>query len=172
MIKISHDIICHWSINLFWRIATYSPELHIPVDQFFLEYFILKFHLPTHSPSCHIVYSFNYHPGVGRTHRENIESGWAHTNLATVMTWEMGPGAWHLALNSHWGGLELAKDYRVRWAPPKLTNALSQTPISRGALTKKPSWGVTNGSTMWENLRGFWAPDRPRDSQRMAGNKA
>ena len=104
MIKISYDIACRWSINLFLRIATYSPELRISPGQFLLEYFIPKFHLPAHGSSCHTIYSFNYRPGVGRTHGENIESGWAHTNPAAVATREMGPGARHSALNSHWGG--------------------------------------------------------------------
>ena len=104
MIKISYDIVCRWSINLFRRIETYSPELRIPIGRFLLEYFIPKFHLPAHGPSCHSIYSFNYRPGVGRTHGENIESGWAHTNPAAVATREMGPGARHSTLDSHWGG--------------------------------------------------------------------
>ena len=104
MIKVSYDIACRWSINLFRRIKNYSPELRVPEDRFSLEYFIPKFHLPAHGPDCHTKYSFNYRPGVGRTHGENIESGWAHTNPAAVATREMGAGARHSALDSHWGG--------------------------------------------------------------------
>ena len=104
MIKISYDIACRWSIKLFQRVENYSPELRVSEDQFSLEYFIPKFHLPAHGTSCHTKYSFNYRPGVGRTHGENIESGWAHTNPATVATREMGAGARHSALDSHWGG--------------------------------------------------------------------
>ena len=104
MIKVSYDIACRWSINLFQRVERYSEGLRLPKDRFYLEYFIPKFHLPAHGPSCHTRYSFNYRPGVGRTHGENIESGWAHTNPAAVATREMGPGARHLALNGHWGG--------------------------------------------------------------------
>ena len=103
-IKISYDIACRWSINLFRRIEDYAPELRIPKDRFSFEYFIPKFHLPAHGSSCHTKYSFNYRPGVGRTHGENIESGWAHTNPAAVATREMGAGARHSALDSHWGG--------------------------------------------------------------------
>ena len=103
MIKISYDIACSWSVNLFRRIESYSSELQIPEDRFSLEYFIPKFHLPAHGPNCHTKYSFNYRPGVGRTHGENIESGWAHTNPAAVATREMGAGARHSALDSHWG---------------------------------------------------------------------
>lgn len=104
IIKVSYDIACRWSINLFRRIESYSRELRISEDRFSLEYFIPKFHLPAHGSSCHTKYSFNYRPGVGRTHGENIESGWAHTNPAAVATREMGAGARHSALDGHWGG--------------------------------------------------------------------
>ena len=65
MIKISYDIACCWSIKLFQRVENYSPELCVSEDQFSLEYFILKFHLPAHGTSCHTKYSFNYCPGMG-----------------------------------------------------------------------------------------------------------
>ena len=104
MIKISYDIACCWSVNLFQRVKKYSLELFLPEDRFSLEYFIPKFHLPAHGASCHTKYSFNYRPGVGRTHGENIESGWAHMNPAAVATREMGAGARHSALDGHWGG--------------------------------------------------------------------
>ena len=103
-VKISYDIACRWSINLFQRIKTYPEELRIPESKFSLQYFIPKFHLPAHGSSCHSKYSFNYRPGVGRTHGENVESGWAHVNPAAVATREMGAGARHSALDGHWGG--------------------------------------------------------------------
>ena len=103
-IKISYDIACRWSINLFHRIEKYSPDLRITKEKFTLEYFILKFHLPAHGSSCHTKFSFNYRPGVGRTHGENIESGWAHMNPTAVATREMGAGARHSVLDNHWGG--------------------------------------------------------------------
>ena len=104
-IKISYDIACRWSIKLRQRMENYSEELQFPEDRFTLEYFIPKFHLPAHGSSCHTRYSFNYWPGVGRTHGENIESGWAHTNPAAISTREMGAGARHSALDGHWGGV-------------------------------------------------------------------
>ena len=85
-IKISYDIACRWSVKLRQRMQTYSEELRLPESKFMLEYFIPKFHLPAHGSSCHTKYSFNYRPGVGRTHGENIESGWAHTNPAAIST--------------------------------------------------------------------------------------
>ena len=85
-VKISYDIACRWSVNLRRRMLGYSKELQFHEDKFVLEYFIPKFHLPAHGSSCHTRYSFNYRPGVGRTHGENIESGWAHTNPAAIST--------------------------------------------------------------------------------------
>ena len=104
IIKISYDIVCRWLINLRRRMRNYAEDLQIPEDKFELEYFIPKFHLPAHGPACHTKYSFNYRPGVGRTHGENIESGWAHTNPTAIATREMGAGARHSALDGHWGG--------------------------------------------------------------------
>ena len=103
-VKISYDIACRWSVNLRRRMLGYSKELQFHEDKFVLEYFIPKFHLPAHGSSCHTRYSFNYRPGVGHTHGENIESGWAHTNPAAISTREMGANAQHSALDGHWGG--------------------------------------------------------------------
>ena len=96
IVKISYDIICRWYIKLFQRIQSYAEELRIPIEKFILELFIPKFHLPAHGPACHTRYSYNYRPGVGRTHGENIESA--------TSTREMGGGARHSALDGHWGG--------------------------------------------------------------------
>ena len=111
-IKISYDIACRWSIKLRQRIQNYSKGLQFPKGKFALEYFIPKFHLPAHGSSCHTRYLFNYRLGVRHTHGENIESGWAHTNLAAISMREMGTGARHSALNGHWGGWNWRKIVR------------------------------------------------------------
>ena len=134
-IKISYDIACRWSIKLRQRIQNYSEALQIPEDKFALEYFIPKFHLPAHGSSCHTKYSFNYRPGVGRTHGENIESGWAHTNPAAVSTREMGAGARHSALDGHWGGwnwrkiIGFGKFYMVSGVAHAISDMLMQGPL-------------------------------------------
>ncbi|KAF9777678.1 hypothetical protein BJ322DRAFT_1025606 [Thelephora terrestris] len=128
-IKISYDIACRWSIKLFQRIQNYSEELQISDNKFALECFIPKFHLPAHGPSCHTKYSFNYRPGVGRTHGENIESGWAHTNPAAISTREMGSGARHSALDGHWGGWNWRKI--VGFGPLLLKNLCEAVDMAR-----------------------------------------
>lgn len=57
-----------------------------------------------HGFECRTRYSFNWQPGVGRTHGETVEQEWSHINGAVLMTREMGSGARHAALDDHWGG--------------------------------------------------------------------
>ena len=45
-----------------------------------------KFHLPARGSNCQVQYSFNYIPGVGRTHSETVEQEWAYINLAALST--------------------------------------------------------------------------------------
>lgn len=78
------------------------PDLDIKHLRF--SYLVPKFHLPGHGSSCQTDYSFNYAKGVGRTHGETVEQGWANINLAALSTREMGPGARHLALDDCWSG--------------------------------------------------------------------
>ncbi|KAF9777745.1 hypothetical protein BJ322DRAFT_1015458 [Thelephora terrestris] len=99
-IVISYDIACKWSIHHLERFSERHPDLDI--DKFQFTYLIPKFHLPGHSPSCQMDYSFNFTKGVGRTHGETIKQEWAHINLAALSTREMGPGARHLTLDDSW----------------------------------------------------------------------
>ena len=99
---ISYDIACKWSIHHLERFSDNHPDLS--VKDFDFSYLVPKFHLPAHSESCQTGYSFNYAKGVGRTHGETVEQGWANINLAALSTREMGPGARHLTLDDIWGG--------------------------------------------------------------------
>ena len=99
---ISYDITCKWSIHHSQRISDSHPDLNVKNLQ--LSYLIPKFHLPAHGKSCQTAYSFNYAKGVGRTHGETVEQGWANTNPAALSTREMGPGARHLVLDDSWSG--------------------------------------------------------------------
>ena len=99
-IIISYDIACKWLIHHLQRISDHHPDLNVKDFQF--TYLIPKFHLPGHGMLCQTDYSFNYAKGVGRTHSETVEQGWANINLAALSTQEMGPGAHHLALDDSW----------------------------------------------------------------------
>lgn len=101
-VVISYDIACKWSIHHLQRISDNHPDLDI--GHLRLSYLIPKFHLPAHGISCQTDYSFNYAKGVGRTHGETVEQGWANMNPTALSTREMGPGARHLALNDSWSG--------------------------------------------------------------------
>lgn len=104
---ISYDIACKWSIHHLQRIFDNHPDLDVKNLQ--LSYLIPKFHLPAHGASCQTVYSFNYAKGVGRTHGETVEHGWANTNLTALSTREMGAGARHLVLDDTWSGWNWGK---------------------------------------------------------------
>ena len=152
MIKISYDIACSWSVNLFRRIKNYSSELQIPEDRFSMEYFIPKFHLPAHGSDCHTKYSFNYRPGVGRTHGENIESGWAHTNPAAVATREMGASARHSALDSHWGGWNWRKIVGFGEEHSRCPRCYCKHNLDRNALVKESPRGAKDGQAVRADL--------------------
>ena len=83
-IIISYDITCKWSIHFLERMSNNHPDLD--VKDLELTYLVPKFHLPSHGTSCHTDYSFNYAKGVGRTHSETVEQGWANVNAATLST--------------------------------------------------------------------------------------
>lgn len=102
----SYDIACKWSINLATRIREQYPSYTEIIDggRVKITYFVPKMHLPGHGSSCQTKFSFNYAPGVGRTHGETVEQEWAHINGAALATREMGAGARHATLDDNWGG--------------------------------------------------------------------
>ncbi|KAJ8515159.1 hypothetical protein ONZ45_g7382 [Pleurotus djamor] len=66
-------------------------------------YLVPKFHLFAHRTACHIEYSFNLTPRVGRTDGESPERGWAAMNPIASSTKEMGPGSRRDTLDDHFG---------------------------------------------------------------------
>lgn len=103
-LNISYDVACSWSKHFEQRMMEHYPELLQLPRQIIIRKFIPKKHLPTHGLDCRTKYSFNFLPGVGRTHGETVEQEWSHINGAVLMTREMGSGARHAALDDHWGG--------------------------------------------------------------------
>ena len=123
-VVISYDIACKWSIHHLERISNNHPDLDVEDVEF--SYLVPKFHLPAHGTSCQTSYSFNYARGVGRTHGETVEQGWANVNSAALSTREMGPGARHLALDDLWGGWNWKKTLGIG-------NYFSRAPLSSTA---------------------------------------
>lgn len=106
-ILVSYDIVCQWMRNLLLRCSIYpDPDL---INKFIINYLIPKFHLNAHQPSCHVTYSFNYTPNVGRTDGEAPERGWAAMNPVANSTKEMGPGSRRDTLDDHFGDINWRK---------------------------------------------------------------
>ncbi|TDL18801.1 hypothetical protein BD410DRAFT_727959 [Rickenella mellea] len=99
---ISYDIACQWSRNLAQRFRSLPDHLFFEVTIDGVRYAIPKFHILAHLLKCQLVFSLNLMRGVGRTDGENIERGWSKIEGAAGSTKEMGPGARHDALDSHW----------------------------------------------------------------------
>ena len=118
-VVISYDIACKWSIHHLQRIADNHSDLNVEDLEF--SYLIPKFHLPAHGTSCQTSYSFNYAKGVGRTHGETVEQGWANINLAALSTREMGPGARHLALDDIWSSWNWRKTLGIGRHFPRIS---------------------------------------------------
>ncbi|TDL13692.1 hypothetical protein BD410DRAFT_686190, partial [Rickenella mellea] len=100
---ISYDISCQWSRNLTQRFRNLPDHLFFEVIIDDVRYAIPKFHILAHLLKCQLMFSLNLLRGVGRTDGENIERGWSKIEGAAGSTKEMGPGARHDALDSHWG---------------------------------------------------------------------
>ncbi|KAF8078862.1 hypothetical protein FPV67DRAFT_1558069 [Lyophyllum atratum] len=98
-VVVSYDIACQWARNLATRCHFYPPN---PFQDQCL-YLVPKFHLPAHQPPCHINFSFNFTPHVGRTDGEAPERGWAAINAVANSTKEMGPGSRRDTLDDHFG---------------------------------------------------------------------
>lgn len=101
-LAVSYDIACQWNINLLKRFSSYPVSYTATLATLVIRFFIPNFHLPNHKLSCTTAFSFNLNRGVGRTHGETIEQEWAHISAVAMSTREMGPGARHATLDSHW----------------------------------------------------------------------
>ncbi|KAH6890716.1 hypothetical protein BKA70DRAFT_1120446 [Coprinopsis sp. MPI-PUGE-AT-0042] len=109
-IVLSYDIACQWSINFAACCERYGPRYHDPFKLgHSFQYLVPKFHLPAHILACQVAYSFNYHPGVGRTEGEAPERGWADSNGLAYSTREMGPGSRRDTLDDHFGAVNWMK---------------------------------------------------------------
>jgi hypothetical protein len=98
---ISYDIACQWSKNIWKRMEEIPECLRFDPATRTITFLVPKFHLPAHILACHIAYSFNLTPNVGRTDGEGVERGWASLNPLANSTKEMGPGSRRDTIDDH-----------------------------------------------------------------------
>jgi hypothetical protein len=75
---------------------------------------VAKFHLQDHKPKCHVPYSFNFAPGVGRTDGEGVERNWSTLNGVASSVSMMGPGGWWDTLDNFCNYLNWRKTVSLR----------------------------------------------------------
>ncbi|OAX33799.1 hypothetical protein K503DRAFT_794391 [Rhizopogon vinicolor AM-OR11-026] len=102
-LNVSYDIACQWHKNLWQRMSTMPPALHIDRFSKFIRFFVPKFHLPVHILKCQTTFSFNFSKNVGCTDGEAPERGWSNINPVASSTKEMGPGSRRDTLDDHFG---------------------------------------------------------------------
>ncbi|KAF8886274.1 hypothetical protein CPB85DRAFT_1378102 [Mucidula mucida] len=98
-IVVSYDIACQWGVNLMSHLPELPESFQTHLSEESIIFCVPKFHLWAHQSQCHMLYLFNFKPGVGRTHGETIEENWSVSNCAAMQTKMMGPGAREDTLN-------------------------------------------------------------------------
>ncbi|KAG8940645.1 hypothetical protein FRC04_005175 [Tulasnella sp. 424] len=92
---ISYDIACKYGVKFQERVSapyTGGPLLEqseYPKD---LEFYVPAWHILGHTPQCNLRFNMRYHPLVGRTAGEGVETIWAVMNAYQYSTREMGHG--------------------------------------------------------------------------------
>lgn len=106
---ITYDIACQWSRNLAARMESYPDNLRLDIDHVVVETAIPSFHIRAHGAPCQQLFSLAFLLYAARTAGEEVETGWAHMNIASSSIQEMAPGHRHESLNDHWGGWNFHK---------------------------------------------------------------
>ncbi|KAI0038918.1 hypothetical protein FA95DRAFT_1504888, partial [Auriscalpium vulgare] len=118
---ISYDIACSFSKNFQTRMPRYPVNFHIDPAALRLKWGVPKFHLIAHGPKCQTEYSLNNTWGVGRTHGEGVETGWAELNGFALSTREMTGPARQENLDDACGGINWRKTISI---PPGVKKSL------------------------------------------------
>ncbi|CCO35537.1 hypothetical protein RSOLAG1IB_11926 [Rhizoctonia solani AG-1 IB] len=116
-IGITYDVWCHYRANLFERLKLVPPEIAIPEAQAkSLEQDLIgavpKWHLIGHKQECHVRYSLDNMPYVGRLKGEGVERFWAHINQHSGSTSKQSPGYRTDSINNiiRWSNKDKAYD--------------------------------------------------------------
>ncbi|KAI0037995.1 hypothetical protein FA95DRAFT_1506217, partial [Auriscalpium vulgare] len=131
---ISYDIACSFSRNFAFRMARYPQALGV-FDSLDINWAVPKFHLVAHGPKCQEEFSYNEMFGVGRTHGESIESGWADLNPVALSTREMGGPQRHESLDDILGAFNWRKTIKLGTRSRGLDNECADN-VSGLALKK------------------------------------
>ncbi|KAE9390037.1 hypothetical protein BT96DRAFT_959877 [Gymnopus androsaceus JB14] len=102
-IIISYDISCQWLVNFWTRMEEIDPNICIHYNEDNIIFMIPKFHVKAHQEVNHQKFCFDYQPGVGKTHVETVEEGWASSNKAASQTKEMSAASRALTLDDIFG---------------------------------------------------------------------
>jgi hypothetical protein len=106
---ITYDIACQWSRNLTTRMEEYPEHMRIDLDRVELETAVPSFHIRAHGPKCQQAFALAFILYAARTAGEEVETAWAHMNVASQSIQEMAPGHRHEFLDDHWGGWNFQK---------------------------------------------------------------
>jgi hypothetical protein len=107
-LALSYDLVCQYWTKIAQRMPNLPPELQRDLEKLRTQLFLPKLHAHAHKFECHVLYSLNLTPGVGRTDGEGIEREWAEINTAANSTKEMSEGSRHDTLDDLLGD----KNYR------------------------------------------------------------
>lgn len=80
-----------------------NPNIRVQYNEDNIIFMIPKFHIKAHQEVNHQKFSFDYQPGVGQTHAETVEEGWASSNKAASQTKEMSAASRALTLDDIFG---------------------------------------------------------------------
>ncbi|KAF8065986.1 hypothetical protein FPV67DRAFT_1692449 [Lyophyllum atratum] len=143
-IVVSYDIACQWGRNLKSRCKIYPSN---PYGDLKFIHLVPKFHLRAHRPECHVNYSFNLTPHVGRTDGKAPERGWAAVNAVATSTKEMGPGSRCDTLDDHFASTLLRK---ITEATTKRAEQVTAFELFDTALPAEETSAWTRMVQAWE----------------------
>jgi hypothetical protein len=108
-IIVTYDIACQWAKNFALRMKTYPESMRINLEQTEVRTAVPSFHIRAHGLQCQELYSLVFMLWAAHTVGEEVETGWAHMNLAASSIQEMSPGNRQETLDDHWGGWNFRK---------------------------------------------------------------
>jgi hypothetical protein len=102
LLVFSYDIVCQWSRKFKKQKSQLLPHMRLSREQIDrATYRLPKFHIANHRLSCQVKYSPNYLKYSAHTNGEDPKCFWAHMNLVSMSTREMGGGSCEDALDDH-----------------------------------------------------------------------